>query len=954
MDLLIDLKSRDRWCSWQYEQRTNANGETKTTKTPKDAKTGANASTTDRATWSSYDAATAAVQRFDFDGVGFMLGDGFAGIDLDHCFKTDGNGCKQLKDYAQDIVNAFDTYCELSPSGDGLHLLFTITETLPSFKNDTKHVEFYTGGRYLTFTGDVYGEPKPVTEQTASAQKLVDEYKQRKPTPTVDLLFAADTQTQPSQSLSPSAALDYIHARPLVYLQYDAKTKRQGVRRGIVSNSYVCPICNSGANNDGMTTTDGVHFKCWACAARADSDGVIYDDIVDIIGKVEHIKSFKKKLNRACEIYGIAVDWSKSDDEPKGDSQRDFFNECHKHLNETDYMTRRGISQKTCDRFCVGYCANWQSPKAVANGENPQPTARVIIPCSDTSYLARSVDDNAATPKLKHGEWSFFNIDTLKVKHTRPVFVVEGEIDAMSVIDWNLEAVALRGLRVKEFAEIANKQENILLIALDSDKDGIDAANTLDQLLTCEHYVVDINGKYKDANEHHVKDPASFRRALAAALDVKAAELRNYLQLTNGVRLKDFREGITDRVNTPAIATGFAQLDFSLDGGLYEGLYIVGAISSLGKTTFALQIASNVARQGHDVLIFSLEMAASELIAKDLSRITRTVAAFESDALTVRDILSRDTVSQLNDDQSNTLSQAFDEYATYANRIIIVEGLGDVSAQTVREAVAHHKRITGRTPVVFVDYVQMLTPYDVHMTDKQSTDRNVLELKRISRDYKTPVIGVSSFNRENYNQRATMSAYKESGAIEYGSDVLLALQLEGVGSDGFDVDQAKAQTPRHVECKILKNRNGLTGKLIAFDYDPRFNYFDEKSTVERSIATQDVLNYIEAQNGGSVLLVDICTNLQITKQQARDILKENGYRVTRGGFVEPIKGKDDRLRSQIMAAFYKVSQDGHAKLADMLGHCDCGRVSRLKRDILDLGCDLVIDGDFARLPQSTT
>lgn len=62
-------------------------------------------------------------------------------------------------------------------------------------------------------------------------------------------------------------------------------------------------------------------------------------------------------------------------------------------------------------------------------------------------------------------------------------------------------------------------------------------------------------------------------------------------------------DGIADSVNTPCISTGFAMLDEALDGGLYEGLYIVGAISSLGKTTLVTQIADQVASKGQDVLI---------------------------------------------------------------------------------------------------------------------------------------------------------------------------------------------------------------------------------------------------------------------------------------------------------------------------------------------------------------
>ena len=74
-------------------------------------------------------------------------------------------------------------------------------------------------------------------------------------------------------------------------------------------------------------------------------------------------------------------------------------------------------------------------------------------------------------------------------------------------------------------------------------------------------------------------------------------------------------------------------------------------------------------------------------------------------------------------------------------------------------------RTTGKTPLVIVDYLQIVAPYNERATDKQNMDKAVLELKRISRDFKLPVIAVSSLNRMSYGQRISMEAFKESGAI---------------------------------------------------------------------------------------------------------------------------------------------------------------------------------------------
>ena len=128
---------------------------------------------------------------------------------------------------------------------------------------------------------------------------------------------------------------------------------------------------------------------------------------------------------------------------------------------------------------------------------------------------------------------------------------------------------------------------------------------------------------------------------------------------------------------------------------------------------------------------------------------------------------------------------------------------------------------------MIIDYLQILAPYNDRATDKQNTDKAVMELKRISRDYKTPVIGISSFNRANYSVAVTMEAFKESGAIEYSSDILIGLQLKGAGKKDFDANEAKKKSPREIELVILKNRNGSTGDRIELQYYPLFNYFKE-------------------------------------------------------------------------------------------------------------------------------
>ena len=119
---------------------------------------------------------------------------------------------------------------------------------------------------------------------------------------------------------------------------------------------------------------------------------------------------------------------------------------------------------------------------------------------------------------------------------------------------------------------------------------------------------------------------------------------------------------------------------------------------------------------------------------------------------------------------------------------------------------------------------------------KDIMDAAVTELKCLAVDYKTPVILISSFNRDNYKADANFASFKESGGIEYSADLLLGLQYEGAGKEGFNqekLEQLAEAKPRKMELKIMKNRNGEWGQRILFDYYAFANYFQEISVKKK-------------------------------------------------------------------------------------------------------------------------
>lgn len=653
----------------------------------------------------------------------------------------------------------------------------------------------------------------------------------------------------------------------------DAREQIKGYLRNYVesvtqkskgANLYVCPLCGSGTGKSGtgaFSIKNGTSWKCFSCNASG--------DIFDLYGAINGTADHNEQLRGLSELYGVQVasyrptaqeDFSPEYQNPtknerythnsihasvytqaEAEDYTDFFLQAHKAVEQTDYWKKRGLSKETVDRFKLGYIAEWRHPKAPKAPTSP----RLIIPTSPYSYLARDTretipEEQRAYNKSKVGSIQFFNKKALQTA-TKPIFIVEGELDALSIIEVGGEAVALgTTTKSKALVELLKAQApaQALIIALDNDEAGQRASRELAeglQELNIPCYSFNPCGEYKDANEALQRDRETFTIAVAEAEHLQdeeeQAKREAYLKNSTANYLQSFINGITDSVNTPYIPTGFSNLDRILEGGLYEGLYIVGAISSLGKTTLITQIADQIAETGEDVLIFSLEMARSEIMAKSISRLTMLDVLQNggniANAKTTRGITTGSRYINYSPTEKELIQRSITSYGAYAGNIYISEGIGDIGTAQIREAVRKHILFTGKKPVIVIDYLQILAPADIRATDKQNTDKAVMELKRISRDYKLPVIGISSFNRANYSVAVTMEAFKESGAIEYSSDILIGLQLKGAGSKDFDANTAKSKNPREIELVILKNRNGSTGDRVAYEYYPMFNYFKE-------------------------------------------------------------------------------------------------------------------------------
>lgn len=653
---------------------------------------------------------------------------------------------------------------------------------------------------------------------------------------------------------------------------------------------YVCLLCGHGAHGDGLKANPRSTKHGLKCFGACGFSG----DILEYLQQAKSL-SFPEALETASNLLGISTEEYRppkdvgkktAKTEKKKDTHTDmnihtdtythtdthkaeepdysdYYKSCIKRLSETDYLSSRGISTETASKLWLGY-----DPEATPYGANNKTRWKgIIIPTGKSSYNIRNTDPKA-THKQRYGKVGSdnpFYIKALKVA-TSPIVITEGELDALSIIEVGGVAIGLGGATIdKLIGEIKNNiPTQPIVIALDNDKAGRDASEKLSKALSelkLPFYVYNLYGGAKDANEALQRD----REALASEVKGLAdrirkeeeakleEERREYLRTETAYgHLKGFLDGIEASVRTPATPTGFELLDRDiLDGGLYEGLYCIGAITSLGKTTLALQIADQIARDTKKrVLIFSLEMSRAELMSKTISRLTLMEALRAGEetrtAKTARGITDGDRYQNYSQKEKEIIGKAIETYGRdYSKKISIYEGIGTIGVEKIREEVARVTRLFGEAPIVVVDYLQILAPYDkeyIRATDKQNTDKNVTELKLISRDYKTTVIGISSFNRDNYTAPVNLTSFKESGAIEYSSDVLIGLQFTGMDYEEGETEKARDKRIRElrkdqeakgragqaqsIQLKVLKNRYGCKGDIILSFY-PMFNYFEE-------------------------------------------------------------------------------------------------------------------------------
>lgn len=160
-----ELKELPHWVCWRLEKRKNKEGIEKDTKIPINPLTGKEAKTNDPQTWTNFDTALEASNRFNGIGFVFTADFPFCGIDLDDC-RTPETG--ELTSEAQETINQFSSYTELSQSGKGVHIIVKAKLNGGGRKRNKR--EIYDNKRFFVMTGNhLEGTPKTIEERQEPA-----------------------------------------------------------------------------------------------------------------------------------------------------------------------------------------------------------------------------------------------------------------------------------------------------------------------------------------------------------------------------------------------------------------------------------------------------------------------------------------------------------------------------------------------------------------------------------------------------------------------------------------------------------------------------------------------------------------------------------------------------------------------------------------------------------------
>ena len=310
-----------------------------------------------------------------------------------------------------------------------------------------------------------------------------------------------------------------------------------------------------------------------------------------------------------------------------------------------------------------------------------------------------------------------------------------------------------------------------------------------------------------DKDIHNVMDEAE-QSIFSASDDAIGEGLIGVSDVLDGA-IERIEEIENQGTGLSGLATHFADLDSTL-AGLQDGnLVVIAARPSMGKTSLAINIATNVSKEKKVTAFFSLEMTKEELVQRVL---------FSEAKVTSGDARK----GQLGPEKWSRVVEA----ASKVNNMPLY--FDDASVITVTDIRAKSRRLKASKglDLIVVDYLQLMQGLsgDNRQQEIAEISRN---LKNLARELKVPILALSQLNRAaeaREDKRPRLGDLRESGAIEQDADIVMMLYRD-------DYYNPATERPGVAEVNIVKHRSGSTGKVDLY-FSKEYTQFSNYSKQE--------------------------------------------------------------------------------------------------------------------------
>lgn len=313
--------------------------------------------------------------------------------------------------------------------------------------------------------------------------------------------------------------------------------------------------------------------------------------------------------------------------------------------------------------------------------------------------------------------------------------------------------------------------------------------------------------------------------------------------LSNVLERADEKLRAGSRASARIWPTGLDILDDALSGGFRSGeLVLLGGPQGIGKTTWALQVARNVAASGRPVAYFCFEHDPQNLLIRLVAMEAGEIAGFEAPSLArirqsfeAEDDRSGSIIDRLED--TNGGVDALVAVRGYSDHLVVHRSTGSsTSLDVVRAAVSDVATVTGASPFVVIDYLQKVKPADPTQSEDERVTHVVEGLKDLALEADLPVLAIVAADKDGIasGKRMRVADLRGSSSLAYEADTVLILnnKYDVVARHHLMYDMGATERYQHwVVVSIEKNRSGRDAVDLEFQKRFEQSRFEPKGKI---------------------------------------------------------------------------------------------------------------------------